>query len=552
MAIVLRVTGTGTLGASMYVTDVYPNRYIANAGTEDFNYTSDVARSFETGALSIWIAQGHLTTAVVLGATFEDAVAVTTENAGVAVETETRTINFVGAGVTAAAVGANQVDVTIPGGGGGGGMTSIDFGTTGLTPAVATGGVVAVAGTLAVGSGGTGITTAPKGTVLVANALDTISALAGAADRDLPTYTAGTDDITMRSMSTGSSGLAYGAVGGATMLTFTRNTAGVPPQYATGDNTAVLFQDWGGTGQDLSGSVLTPLTGLLPNVQLAGRITTNTTTTSTSGTPLLYNLLPGDVAPAGGTGLTLAIFGAGANVTSVVATPVPDNFNTGTGYNSGDVITIPQADIPGSGNDLIITLVDADFTGNGVQGVFMGGYNSGGVIADMGRGSIVSLDGSVSVVGENGMSNRSEGSVQLQTVSAPALHISYVAGETLAVGDVLKFGLNASGETAGRAYHAQADTLANSGVVAVARSAGITAGSVSCVVAGEASMTFDVVPAANDNGKPVYLSATAAQATLTAPAGGGTFTTEIGRLTGGDGASNPVTVLLSVRPTVSN
>ena len=40
-----------------------------------------------------------------------------------------------------------------------GGVTTIGFGTTGLTPASATGGVVTVAGTLAVGNGGTGVTT---------------------------------------------------------------------------------------------------------------------------------------------------------------------------------------------------------------------------------------------------------------------------------------------------------------------------------------------------------------------------------------------------------
>ena len=41
-------------------------------------------------------------------------------------------------------------------GGGGGGVTDISFGTTGLTPAVATSGSVTVAGTLAVANGGTG------------------------------------------------------------------------------------------------------------------------------------------------------------------------------------------------------------------------------------------------------------------------------------------------------------------------------------------------------------------------------------------------------------
>ncbi len=51
-------------------------------------------------------------------------------------------------------------DVTLTTGGGGAGVDSIAFGTTGLTPAAATTGVVAVAGTLVVANGGTGAITA--------------------------------------------------------------------------------------------------------------------------------------------------------------------------------------------------------------------------------------------------------------------------------------------------------------------------------------------------------------------------------------------------------
>ena len=294
------------------------------------------------------------------------------------------------------------------------GLNTVSFGTTGLTPATGTGGDVTVAGTLAATSGGTGINTIAKGSLLSATAADTIAALSGTADRQVPAYETGTDLFETKALSTGSSGLAYGAVGGATSLTFTRNTAGTPPQYATGDNTAVLFQDWGGTGQDLSGSTLTSLTSqLMPNTNLFPRITQQSDTTSTSGTPLIYSLLATDVAPQNGTGLTLVIFGAGAQVTTIVPTPIPDGFTTGANYADGDVITIRQASIPGGSADLIITLVAADFTGTGVQGVYMGGYNSGGVIADMGKGSIVSPDGTIDVAAQNGLANRSEGQVKL-------------------------------------------------------------------------------------------------------------------------------------------
>jgi len=56
--------------------------------------------------------------------------------------------------------GGGVVTITTGGGGGGGGVTTIGFGTTGLTPATATSGVVTVAGTLALANGGTGATTA--------------------------------------------------------------------------------------------------------------------------------------------------------------------------------------------------------------------------------------------------------------------------------------------------------------------------------------------------------------------------------------------------------
>jgi len=317
--------------------------------------------------------------------------------------------------------GGGTVSVTTGGGGGGAGVTTFAGGTTGLTPAAATAGAVSLAGTLVVFNGGTGLNVIPQGAILTSTATDTLSATSGTADRELMAYETGTDLFEKKVLSTGSSGLAFGAVGGLTSITLTRNTAGLPPQYATGDNTAVLFQDWGGTGQDLSGSILTDLSGqLMPNAQLAPRITQSSNTTSTSGTPLLYNVLPADVAPLGGTGLTLAIFGVGGGaVSSVVPTPIPDNFNTGTGYSAGNVITIPQASIPGGTADLIITLQAADFAGTGAQGIYMGGYNSGGVIADMGKGSIVSLDGSVTVTPVNGLSNRSEGQIQLSVPANP-------------------------------------------------------------------------------------------------------------------------------------
>jgi len=53
----------------------------------------------------------------------------------------------------------NSIDVTINSSGGAGGVTTFSGGTTGLTPAIATSGVITLGGTLNVANGGTGLTT---------------------------------------------------------------------------------------------------------------------------------------------------------------------------------------------------------------------------------------------------------------------------------------------------------------------------------------------------------------------------------------------------------
>jgi len=55
------------------------------------------------------------------------------------------------------------------------GVSTISFGTTGLTPSTATSGAVTVAGTLAVGSGGTGLTSGTSGGVPYYSATNTLA-----------------------------------------------------------------------------------------------------------------------------------------------------------------------------------------------------------------------------------------------------------------------------------------------------------------------------------------------------------------------------------------
>lgn len=59
----------------------------------------------------------------------------------------------------------------------GGGVTSISFGSTGLTPSTTTTGAVTVSGTLAVANGGTGVTTSTGTTSVVLSSNPTITGL---------------------------------------------------------------------------------------------------------------------------------------------------------------------------------------------------------------------------------------------------------------------------------------------------------------------------------------------------------------------------------------
>jgi hypothetical protein len=93
-----------------------------------------------------------------------------------------KTLNIVGGtGITIAKV-AGQWTIN----GSASGVTTISFGTTGLTPSTGTAGAVTVAGTLVVGNGGTGATTFTANGVLLGNTTSAITATAaGTADQVL-------------------------------------------------------------------------------------------------------------------------------------------------------------------------------------------------------------------------------------------------------------------------------------------------------------------------------------------------------------------------------
>jgi hypothetical protein len=166
-------------------------------------------------------------------------------------------------------------------------VTSITFGSTGLTPSTATTGVISVGGTLAIGSGGTGATTA-------ANALVNLGVQTSSTGSEiLPSGTTAQRDSSpvlgyIRFNSTTGQFEGYSqvsgisgwySVGGSSITNDTATATAVYPLFANATS---------GTAQIIYTSnakyLYTPSTGLLqaPNVSSTNGIHINGTTVSTS------------------------------------------------------------------------------------------------------------------------------------------------------------------------------------------------------------------------------------------------------------------------------
>jgi hypothetical protein len=141
-------------------------------------------------------------------------------------------------------------------------VTTISFGSTGLTPATATSGAVTVAGTLAIANGGTGQTTAGAAFNALSPITTTGDLILGNGTNSATRLGIGANGYLLTSNGTTASWQAAPA-GGVT--TFSAGTTGLTPSTATSGAVTLagtLAIANGGTGQTSASAALTALGGI--------------------------------------------------------------------------------------------------------------------------------------------------------------------------------------------------------------------------------------------------------------------------------------------------
>lgn len=133
-----------------------------------------------------------------------------------------------------------------------------------------------------------------------------------------------------------------------------------------------------------------------------------------------------------------------------------------------------------------------------------------------------------------------------ESTSASKISDSYIADETIAIGDLIRYVTSDdTGLTVGRVIKADNTSLNNTESFGVATSSGVQGDPIDVVSFGKANVTFDSPPQTTSIGKIVYLSSTSGRATTNATTTSGQSIYRIGRLNNANGTDSTVSVNLN-------
>lgn len=247
------------------------------------------------------------------------------------------------------------------------GVTSINFGSTGLTPSGSTTGAVSVAGTLVAANGGTGQSSYTIGDILFASGTTTLSKLADVATGNalisggvgvapsygkigLTTHVSGILPVANGGTGQSSALTQYGLIYGDSTTAMASTAAGTTGQVLIGNTGAA--PSWSAATSVAVTSISFGSTGLTPNTATQGAITVagtlatgyggtglttftaaNNAIYSTSASALTAGTLPVAAGGTGATTLTLngVLYGNGTSAVQALAQAASGTVLTGTG-----------------------------------------------------------------------------------------------------------------------------------------------------------------------------------------------------------------------------